>query len=341
MIEVCEIGPKECWVWNEFVLTHPRGTCFHIYEWKLVIEKAYRLPTFYLGAFDKGQLVAVLPAVVIKRPFGERCAVSLAFCGYAGWLIQSGLHEDDVGKNFLSYLKKHGISTLELRKLNASQGIESEEATLQLNLPKVSEILWNQLDSSVRRKVRKAEKSGLASCWGLDQLDDFYRVYSRNMAHLGTPVHSKKFFEELSRLLSDRLAILTVRKNDLAVAAMVLVKFREQLSFPWASSLHQYNSLYSNMLLYWEALRYGCENGFKIFDFGRSNIHSGTHRFKAQWGAKPIPLDYKVISLNGKKHNTSVSTYRGLMGTIFSQVWKWMPYSITLWLGPKLRKYLP
>ncbi len=186
-METREIGNEESKMWNEFVLVHPKGTYFHLYEWRLAIQKAYHLPTFYLGVFEDNHLVALLPTAVIRRLFGSQIAVSLAFCGYAGWLIKPELNEIVIAKEFLTFLNKHSISSLELRELDSSQSNESEEMTLKLSLPGSSESLWNQLDPKVRNQVRKAEKSGLTIRQGLDQLNELYNIYAINMAYLGTP----------------------------------------------------------------------------------------------------------------------------------------------------------
>jgi hypothetical protein len=48
------------------------------------------------------------------------------------------------------------------------------------------------------------------------------------------------------------------------------------MTVPWASSLREFFSLCPNNLLYWEMIRWGCENGYQRFDFGRSSPNSGT-----------------------------------------------------------------
>jgi FemAB-related protein (PEP-CTERM system-associated) len=341
MIEIRDVPTSEVRVWNEFVLRHPKATYAHLYEWTLAIRKAYRLHTLHLAAFVDHHIVAVLPVAVIRAPLRDPFAVCLPFSGYGGILVEAGTESPRLLTAFLNFLAEKKIPDLELRQLTDSKDSKYSEATLKLALPNSSDELWKQLDAKVRNLVRKAERSGLVAHWGNNQLEDFYRIYARNMAQLGTPVHSRDLFLEMSRQLSEVTAVLTVCKEEKVVAAMFVAKFRNQLSGPWASSLHQYNSLSPNMLLYWEALKYACEKGFAEFDFGRSQVDSGTYNFKKQWGAKPIPIECLRITVTGMQRRTSVDLYRGRSARIFSRLWRSLPYPVTLWIGPKLRRYLP
>jgi serine/alanine adding enzyme len=87
--------------------------------------------------------------------------------------------------------------------------------------------------------------------------------------------------------------------------------------------------------MYWEMIRWGCENGYQRFDFGRSSPGSGTYRFKKQWGAKEEPLHWQWIT---RKAGQTVTThaddnkYRWIIRT-----WSHLPLSFTKLLGPVVR----
>jgi FemAB-related protein (PEP-CTERM system-associated) len=338
---VREIECEESSIWSSFVESHPLATAFHLYGWKTAIERAYRLVAPYLGVFEEARLVAILPTVIIQFPFRRPYAVSLPFCNYAGLLVAPGSDRALIEQELLSHLGAYGVASVELRELSESQASESTEVTLRLSLPDSSDLLWKQFDPKVRNLVRKAEKAGLVARRGIDLLCDFYEIYARNMAHLGTPVHARRFFEELAVQLKGSVDVLTVTREGRAIAAMLLLKFRKQLSDPWASSLRQFDSLSPNMLMYWEALRHACDIGMREFDFGRSEPDSGTFRFKAQWGAETCPLHYEVVSLDGKHHAVSTELYAGRSSRLATQIWQRLPFWATLWLGPKVRKHLP
>jgi hypothetical protein len=118
-------------------------------------------------------------------------------------------------------------------------------------------------------------------------------------ARFRTPVYGRRF-ETILRTLPKDTRICTVYWEDLPVAAGFLYGFRNMLEIPWASSDRRYKHLAPNMLLYSSVLKYACQQGFHVFDFGRSTPGSGTFRFKEQWGAKPVPLRWHYWLASGE-----------------------------------------
>ena len=117
--------------------------------------------------------------------------------------------------------------------------------------------MWEALDRKVRNQIRKAEKSGLVvERGGAELVGDFYDVFARNMRDLGTPVYSRRLFEEVMRVFPDRAQIHVVRLNGLAIAAGVTYRTPQMVQLPWASSLRSYNTLCPNVLLYWDAIQF-------------------------------------------------------------------------------------
>jgi FemAB-related protein (PEP-CTERM system-associated) len=170
-------------------------------------------------------------------------------------------------------------------------------------------------------------------------LDSFYDVFSENMRDLGTPVYAKAFFENMLGEFPGRTWIGVVRSGGRPVAAGILAGFRERLEIPWASSLRQFNRFSPNMLLYWTCLEFGCANGFRQFDFGRSTPNEGTYRFKEQWGAQPWPLHWFYWLPKGRpmpQVNPRNPKYRAAIG-----VWQHLPVSVTRLIGPSIVKYIP
>jgi hypothetical protein len=92
------------------------------------------------------------------------------------------------------------------------------------------------------------------------------------------------------------------------------------------------------MLLYWAMLEYACDNGFTYFDFGRSSPGEGTYKFKEQWGAKPTPLHWHYISMDGQPLDTTISEKSSF--ELAAHVWKKLPIPVTRAIGPRVRKYI-
>src|SRR3979411_2231195 len=64
---------------------------------------------------------------------------------------------------------------------------------------------------------------------------------------------------------------------------------------PWAA-----RQLAANDFMYWEVMRRACERGYRIFDFGRSKIGTGSYAFKCNWGFQPRPLVYQFRLAPGR-----------------------------------------
>jgi len=341
MIVIREIKKSDSSRWDSFVYSQDESDYSHLYDWKSIYEESYALKTFYLGAFDNDNLIAVLPTVLIKYPLKKKVAYSLPYLNYSGILKTGTYDEGSILLAVSEFLKEQNVHRIELRKLASADSLTEGICTLKLSLPNDEEVLWNGFNPKVRNQIRKAQKYKFDIKWGTDHFDSFYKIYSKNMHNLGTPVHSKNFFSKIIDKFPAQTDILSIYKDKTAVASMFVMKYKKSLSDPWASSLKEYLEYNPNMLMYWEVLKFGCQNNFDEFDFGRSHIDAGTYKFKMQWGAQPIPLIYDLYSFDDGKRESTITSYRGKKAALFSLLWKLIPFKITLWLGPKLRKYIP
>jgi FemAB-related protein (PEP-CTERM system-associated) len=173
----------------------------------------------------------------------------------------------------------------------------------------------------------------------MEQIDNFYYVFSRNMRYLGTPVYDRSLFKTILATFPRETRICTVLKDEKPVAAGFLVSFKETVEMPWASSLREYNHLSPNMMLYWKVLSHAADNGFKKFDFGRSTPHEGTYQFKMQWGAQPVQLYWHYWLSSGvamPEINPKNPRYK-----YFIKLWQHLPLWLTNALGPKIVRNIP
>jgi serine/alanine adding enzyme len=220
-----------------------------------------------------------------------------------------------------------------------SYATRSHKVRMLLALPETSETLMKSFKSKLRSQIKKPIKEGLKSkVGGLELLDDFYKVFSINMRDLGSPLHSKKLIKHVLEEFCQKARIVLVYKGSEPLACSIIVGFNDTLENPWASALRQYSRFNPNMLLYWTMLEYACNNGYKYFDFGRSTPNEGTYKFKKQWGAKPEPLHWHFISVNGQPINEDTSEKSKFDKAI--HYWQKLPVSVTKILGPMIRKHV-
>ena len=218
--------------------------------------------------------------------------------------------------------------------------VKSSKVSMRLELPSDADGLWKSFSAKLRNQINRPIKEGMTvRIGGLEELPGFYEVFSVNMRDVGTPVYSRKFFEEALRTFPESTRICTVYHQHEAVASGFVVGFRDTLEIPWASSLRKANRLAPNMLLYWSVLKYACESGYRVFDFGRSSPDAGTYRFKEQWGARPLPLHWHYwLARDGELPEINPANPKYQMAI---NVWKRLPVSLTRLIGPSIVRNIP
>ena len=92
------------------------------------------------------------------------------------------------------------------------------------------------------------------------------------------------------------------------------------------------------MSLYWGLLGFAADNGFTKFDFGRSTVGEGTFRFKKQWGATPVALDWRDYNQHGLIESSPESSSK--IRPLVANTWAKLPFSVVNLLGPQLRRYI-
>lgn len=340
------IAIRECFAadraaWNVFVASCPDSNLSHRFEWKAICEQAYGLRGVYLAAEAGGEIVAVFPAVRMPGS-GPGRAVSVPFTAYGGMLALEGLDLDRLQRDFLERLAREGLREVEVRTLLAGPGPDTaREVTMVLDLPGDEAALWAAVGPKVRNQVRKAEKSGVSPRRGGDLAGALSMVYAENMGRLGTPAHPRRFFDACLDAFGPDAEVLAVEAEGRVVGAMLQVRHGSVLSVPWASTLARFNLMNPNMLMYWAALRRALELGCAAFDFGRSTVDSGTHRFKKQWGASPRGLAYRTFVDGALVERSSLDAYRSPAARLVKEVWRRLPSWVQAAWGPVLRRRMP
>jgi FemAB-related protein (PEP-CTERM system-associated) len=332
--------------WDAFVLSCADAGPYHCYAWKSSIETAYRHRAYYLIAEDdNAEIRGVLPLVLIKAPAMRGALVSLPFCDYGGVLASNREIADQLIRYAID-LAASLKARLELRfkapetALNESHGlgVVSHKVRMVLDIQGGSDNLWDGFKSKLRSQIKRPQKEGIEFKIGsMDLLNDFYTVFRLNMRDLGSPVHSRSFISSVLESFGSSAHVGVVYNMAKPIAAGIILKHRDTISIPWASSLIEYSKLSPNMLLYWGLLKFAGDNGFKMFDFGRSTPGEGTYKFKEQWGAAPFPLYwYSQDFVDQKEPSLSDGKIRQLI----EMTWSRLPQAFVDKLGPIIRRYI-
>jgi FemAB-related protein (PEP-CTERM system-associated) len=329
--------------WNSYVEKTPAASIYHRAEWGPLIKRSFGHESCYFVARDENHTVAgILPLVRLKsRLFGD-FLVSMPYCNYGGAIADHPSIEEALMQAANDHAAGLGTGHIEYRDNIPRDGwpVRDEKVNMILTLAGSENELWDGFTSKLRAQIRRPQRENpQVLSGGEEYLDEFYRVFARNMRDLGTPVYGRQFFRSILETFPEACRIVIVRLGGRPVAAGFLIGHRDSMEIPWASTIRDVNHLSMNMLLYWESLRYALHKGYKYFDFGRSSRDSGTFRFKQQWGARPLQLHWHYW-LNGNTELPAINPDNPRYALAI-KIWKRLPLAITNMIGPFIVKNIP
>ena len=296
-------------IWNNLV----ERKIFFRFEWFYIIQESYRLDPYFI-LMQENDKFALIASFKTTKGY-----ISMPFVSYSGFLS----NDEELLQELKTYLKKEGISidSRDLIKNEVKEGYVNPIVTI----PSFDDF-WKNISSNTRNQFKKSQKSGL----GFEKeegVENFYKLYSLGMRNLGTPAHSKKYFNELMKYLP--YCVFTIFDNDKAIGSMFCLRDDDTLAVLYAYTLPSYSKKYANYFLYLNAIKWLTENGLRYLDMGRSTYNEGTYHFKKKFK----PVFYGINSKINYGKNTKLQ--------IASKIWKKLPLSVANSISPMIRKYLP
>jgi FemAB-related protein (PEP-CTERM system-associated) len=317
---------------------HPR--------WLLVLRDGLGITPFCLEARNEDQrsVRGLLPLGLTRSVLFGRYLVSLPYLNYGGVLSDDPAVAEALITEATFVADRLDVKHLQLRHEHAHAHWQlgqtmTSKVHMRLRLPATSGQLWDSFDPKIRNQVRKALKCGVEIRWGgQDLLDEFYQVFARNMRDLGTPVFGRDLFAAILSYFPDQSELCVAQFQGRPVAGAILIHGKGATEVPSASSLREHNHTNANMLMYWHLLERAVERGQHTFDFGRSSVDSGPHRFKKQWGAEPMPAHWQFYVRHAASSDARLNSrkYDRLV-----HLWQRLPVPVSRWIGPWIVRGIP
>jgi FemAB-related protein (PEP-CTERM system-associated) len=328
--------------WNEYVLRHPSATFFHLMEWGHVLEQTFPYRPFSCVAWREGRISGILPLFLVRNlPFGH-ALVSTPFAVYGGLCVDDAETELALLHYAQTLARQMKVRYLELRHQEALGPMPAKDlyVTFRKEIDRDLDKNMAAIPRKQRRMIRQGDKYGLVARMGGEEfLKGFYHIYAHSVHNLGTPVFPRKFFANLLREFGSACRILAVFHDEHMVAGVMTFFFRDQIMPHYGGALRDAFQYAVNDFMYWNLLCYGAEQGYRIFDFGRSKQGTGSYDFKRHWGFEPTPLAYQYYLVRQK-----TLPDQNPLNPRFSlaiQTWKQLPFGLTQWLGPSIVKFFP
>lgn len=342
VVEVRELDRADMPRWNDFVKACPEATFFHRAEWRKVIEQAFGHQTHFLYALRGGNIEGVLPLAHVSSFLFGSALVSLPFCVYGGIAATTSEARQALAQAAADKARQLAVDYLELRherqQLTGWPAKNELYVTFRKEIDPEPERNLLAIPRKQRAMVRKGIDAGLQAEWDEDT-GHLYDLYSQSVHALGTPVFSRRYLEILRREFGQDCRVLTiVDRCGVPVSSVMSFYFRDQVLPYYGGGSAAAREVKANDFMYWELLRRSCEQGIKVFDYGRSKVGTGSYSFKKNWGFEPTPLHYEYQLVRAKTVpdvNPLNPKYR-----FFIQAWKRLPLAVTRMLGPHIVRNL-
>ena len=349
-VEVTPADDHDADAWTSYLQASDVDGHFHDFAWRGVIQRSLQHRPHYLIARRGGAVTGLLPLFDVKSRLFGRSLVSLPFLNGGGVLAADAASAEALLARADEIVTHGGYRYGELRQRAVLDGqakklvCKQHKVAMRLTLGDDPDTLFSQFKGKLRSQIRRPKKAGAkvqivngANVVQRD-IDAFYRVFAENMRDLGTPVFPRSLFQETVSSFQERAWLGLVWLDGHPAAAGLMVGAGESTEMIWASSLRCFNRLSVNMLLYWESMRTAVLNGYRCFDFGRCSPDSPTYRFKAQWGAEPMPLHWYYLKGTGGVPDVSPDNpkFRAAVRT-----WQYLPVAVANRLGPLVARSLP
>ena len=337
--------------WDQYVSAHPAGTLFHEWKWREIISTSFRYEPFYLRVEDSGKIRGILPLFLVRSLLFGRSLVAIPLAVYGGVLATTAAAEAILLEKAMALGTQHGAKYLELRGNpylapgTSTQAVDVHASAKQKDLyvtfvgeiDPVDEVNLSRIPRKQRRMVRQGEKHGLRFVLDNSRLREFYQIYAASVRNLGTPVFGYPYFAKVVETFGDRCKVFLVDYQDKGVAGVLVFFYKDQVLPYYGGALKEYFHLAPSDFMYWELMKYGAANDYKIFDFGRSKKGTGSFDFKRHWGFEPRPLPYFYYQIKDRSIPDTSSLNPKLQWAV--RIWRNLPLKLTMALGPRIVRH--
>ncbi len=341
--EGAKLSSQDWQTWDSYVSNHPHGSVFHLSSWQNLIQSSFaHLPFHLIAKNQTGDIVGLLPLFLVRSRIFGRMLISTPQAAYGGILADSEAISDGILTKAKALAQKENVQFLELRNFHAleAQSLTTKDlyVTFRQELSSDSEKIFLSIPRKTRAECREGIKNGLEFRVNEIGIDEFYTVYSRSVRDLGTPVFSKRLFANGPRVFGDNCKLFSVHWKGKLVSAVWTLFYKNEVIPYYGGSIREYNRLAVNNFMYWMLIKYGCEKGFKVYDFGRSKKGTGSFDFKKRWGQVMTDLPYQYFLFRRKSlPDTSPLNPKFSLSI---RLWRNLPLPIANTLGPLIARHL-
>jgi FemAB-related protein (PEP-CTERM system-associated) len=336
---------------KDFVEQHAAESIYYSRAWLDLITKLYGYSVIPLITTNTtGQLTGFLPLCSIQSLLTGRRLVALPFSDYCPLLATDDASASNLIDQAIHLARRQKVKYLELRTgvndlLSKHPDFVETNLYVRWLLPLTTDpgALWSGLRKPVQRQVKKSQGLGVQVhiAKRREDIAHYYRLhlYTRSKKH-GMPAQPQRFFYGLwdAFAANGTMQLLLAEYQGIIIAGIILLASGTTVRYAYGASDENYLRLAPNNLLIWAAITWGCSQGYRTLDLGRTAFdNKGLMEFKRRWGAVMEPLSYYYYPAVAGLTATSESS---LKSRLLTACWKRFPTQITGPLGGYLYRHL-
>jgi len=342
-VTIRRFRPEVAGEWDRFIASNSQATPFHSTAWMRALQRSFDYENRSFYTERNGKITGVLPLFLVSNWIIGRCLISTPFADYGGICVEDEESADALAAHAVETGVAEKIDFLELRhktgKPRPEFHIKDLYVSFATELAAEPETQFKRLPRDTRYMIRKGEKAGLELRSGLEQLPEFYELFTLNWHRFGTPVFSRQWLETLVHEFQGSADLTMALANGRPVAGVFSFLFRNTLFPHYSGASPDANALAANNFIYWGLMKSAINQGLRRFDFGRSKKGTGAHQFKSAWNMQVDPLEYQVSMIRRRSPpNFSPANPRFALA---ANLWSRMPLKATTWLGPHVVRWFP
>lgn len=291
--------------WLKMINSNSESQIFHHPAWMTIIADFYRYRPFIVAKLDASDnVLAGIPMMEVEDILMRKRWISLPFSDYCNPLFQDKRSLELLINDLVEISNKNHMMKIMLRWEYPENNALIPYENYYNYLIKIDEDVdkaYKQIKYTTRQQIKKARRDGVRVEWGctLDHLKQFYNMQILTRRKHGVPVQPWGFFKLFYKYICEQKLgyVLNAFIDDRCIAGMVIILWNKTLMCKYGASDPKYQKYHPNHLLIWEAIEWGCKNGYSHIDLGRTDIDEiSLRKYKLNWGSEEKPLIYTNIN---------------------------------------------
>jgi len=337
------VDPRKYLDWNDKVLCSEGYSFFHTSNWAAVLIDSYDFVPSYLSIMENDKFAFLLPLMVVKNFITGKKVISLPFTDYCQPVMDSKYTFQDLLPEIVSIANQRNWKIINLRSQSVLSEVYPRSSVYYrhfLTLDENKEKVFRKFRENYRSKIKKAIKSNVKVniSHSLESLNEYYKLHCKTRQRQGLPPQPYKYFKNIfEHIISKNLGfVISAYEDDKLTAGAVFFCFGEKAFYKHGGIDLNHASTFSNYLLFWTAIQWLCDNGYKELCFGRSELnHKGLIQFKDGWGTEKHEINYYKFNVRsnqfiGENKETKIPGYGILKKT---------PVSLLRLIGSLIYRY--